>query len=66
MPSAALYWIVVGFLGGALGTAELISRYRDAPAKALRTWPALIYLDINVLASLGAYGLAKVFGWNSY
>jgi hypothetical protein len=51
-------------LGGALGTAELISRYRDAPWRALRTLPALLYITINVCGSLGAYGLAKVFGWN--
>jgi hypothetical protein len=62
--SQAFLWVVVGILGGALGSAELISRYRDAPAAALRTWPAILYLSINVLASLGAYGLAKVFGWN--
>jgi len=57
-------WMVVGGLGGALGVAELVSRYRDAPAVALRTWPAALYIAINVTASLGAYGLAKVFGWN--
>lgn len=56
--------MVVGGLGGALGVAELVSRYRDAPAVALRTWPAALYIAINVTASLGAYGLAKVFGWN--
>jgi hypothetical protein len=62
--SAILAWIVVGVLGGALGAAELVSRYRDAPAGALWTWPAVLYIAINVSASFGAYGLAKVFGWN--
>ena len=57
-------WIVVGLLGGALGGAELISRYRDAPTVALRSWPGVLYMVINVGASLGAYALAKVFGWN--
>jgi hypothetical protein len=56
-------WIVVGMLGGALGMAELISRYRDAPTVALRTWPAIVYMAINVGASVGAYGLANVFHW---
>jgi len=56
-------WLVVGFLGGIVGTAELVSRYRDAPAGAVRTKPALFYVAINVSAALGAFALAKVFGW---
>lgn len=59
-----LLWVVVGVLGGALGVAELVSRYKDAPSLALRSLPALLYVAINVGASVGAYGLAKVFGWN--
>jgi len=61
---AVLAWVVVGVLGGALGVAELVSRYKDAPGLALRTLPAVMYMAINVGASLGAYALAKVFGWN--
>ena len=61
---AIIMWVVVGLLGGALGVGELVSRYRDAPAVALRTWAAGLYVMINVAASLGAYGLARVFGWN--
>lgn len=61
---AVLAWVVVGVLGGALGVAELVSRYKDAPGLALRTVPAVLYIAINVGASLGAYALAKVFGWN--
>jgi len=41
----------------------LMSRYRDAPAGALRTWAAILYIVINIIASLSAYALAKVFGW---
>jgi hypothetical protein len=59
-----LVWTVVGLLGGALGMAELVSRYRDAPALAVRNWSAALYILINVAASVGAFGLAKVFGWN--
>ena len=59
-----LPWMAVGLLGGALGTAELVSRYRDAPAGVLGTWPAVLYIAINVGASVGAYKLATVFGWN--
>jgi hypothetical protein len=32
------------------------------PANALKTWPAVLYIAINVGASLGAYKLAKVLG----
>ncbi len=65
MPDVAwLRWIVVGLLGAALGTAELVSRYKDAPTEAIRTWPAILYLGVNVFASTGAYALAEVFGWH--
>jgi hypothetical protein len=47
-----------------LGTAELVSRYKDAPTEAIRTWPAILYLGVNVFASTGAYALAEVFGWH--
>jgi hypothetical protein len=59
----ALRWVVVIVLGGALGAAELVSRYRDSPKRALFTWPAAFYILINVIASAGAYGLAKAFSW---
>jgi hypothetical protein len=59
-----LAWAVVGALGGALGVAELVSRYKDAPGLALRTIPALFYIAINIGASLGAFAFAKVFHWN--
>jgi hypothetical protein len=55
-----LQWTVVGLLGWAVGTAELVSRYRDAPGAALRSWAAMLYIAINILASFGAYGLAKL------
>jgi hypothetical protein len=61
---ALLTWTAVAVLGGALGIAELVSRYRDAPMVALRTWPAILYVAINLGASVSAYGLARVFGWN--
>jgi hypothetical protein len=58
-----LPWLVVAILGGFVGTAELMSRYRDAPVGAVRTRPALFYIAINIFASLGALTLAKLFGW---
>ncbi len=56
-------WLTVALLGGIVGTAELVSRYRDAPTGALRTKPAFFYIAINTAASLGALALAKLFGW---
>lgn len=42
----------------------MVSRYRDAPAGALRTKASLLYIGINVAASVGAFALANTFGWN--
>jgi hypothetical protein len=35
----------------------LVSRYRDDPRAAVRSWPALVYLAINMAASAGALGI---------
>lgn len=40
-----------------------MSRYRDAPARALVTVPALFYLLINALAAISALALIRAFGW---
>jgi hypothetical protein len=40
-----------------VGTSELISRYKDAPAAALSSLPAQFYIFLNALASLGALGV---------
>jgi hypothetical protein len=44
-------WLVVALLGGLIGTAELVGRYRDAPSGAVANWPALGYVGLNVAAS---------------
>jgi hypothetical protein len=54
---------VAGLIGGFVGAAELVARYRDAPAKALRTMAALIYTLINIIASVAALLFVHVFGW---
>jgi hypothetical protein len=59
-----LDYAVVGALGALVGSGELISRYRDAPAGALRTGPALFYIFINVAASAVALFLIRVFDWH--
>jgi hypothetical protein len=58
-----LQWLVAALLGGLVGAAELVSRYRDAPAGTLRSRPAVLYVIINILASLGALALVRTFDW---
>ncbi|MBA4380509.1 MAG: hypothetical protein C0393_07540 [Anaerolinea sp.] len=62
--AAILEWLVVGVIGAAVGAVELISRYKDEPDNALSSWPAVYYLLINALASVGALGLIRVFKWD--
>ena len=63
-PTNLLAAVLVFGLGGAVGTAELVARYRDEPWKAVATLPALSYIAVNALASLGALAAIKAFGWN--
>jgi hypothetical protein len=50
-------WAAVALLGGLVGTSELISRYKDAPAAALKSLPARFYVFVNALASVVALGV---------
>lgn len=56
--------LVVAAIGGFVGGGELISRYRDAPARALASRPAVAYIGVNLLAACAAYGLTRAFGWD--
>ena len=56
-------YVIVAALGALVGSGELVSRYRDAPAGALRTWPALLYIFINTAASIVALFVIHVFNW---
>lgn len=51
-------------IGGAVALGELVSLYRDAPAKAVLTRPGGIYILLNTLASVAALALVRVFGWH--
>jgi len=55
---------LVFLLGAAIGFTELISRYRDAPFLIASKPPGLLYIALNGFASLTAWGLTQVFGWN--
>jgi hypothetical protein len=63
-----LDWAAAALLGGAVGASELISRYKDHPGAAIKTWPAGVYIAINGIAingiaSASALGLIHVNGW---
>jgi len=63
MDNNALEWFLAGLLGALISSAEIISRYRDEPEYALRTWPSLFYLLLNALASIVALAFIRLFGW---
>ena len=52
-------WVLVALLGAFVGMAELASRYRDEPTKALFTKPAMLYMSLNALASVAALPLSR-------
>ncbi|MCC7175597.1 MAG: hypothetical protein IT159_10405 [Bryobacterales bacterium] len=62
MPQVADYALVAA-LGALVGLAELVSRYRDAPAGAVRTTPGVVYVLLNVAASAAALALVRVNSW---
>ncbi len=43
--------------GGLVGATELIARYRDDPARALRTTPARLYMLVNAIVGWTAFWL---------
>src|ERR1035437_11175333 len=49
---AWLDWVAVALVGGVVGTSELISRYKDDPWAAIRSWPARFYIAANSAASI--------------
>jgi len=59
----AFDYAVVLALGGLVGAAELVARYRDAPARAIRSQPALFYVTVNAAAAAAALGLVRAFDW---
>ena len=59
----SLFYLLAAGLGIAIGTSELVSRYRDAPFRTLVTIPASLYIGLNGIASLAALVLVRQFGW---
>ncbi len=56
-------YLYAGLIGFIVGVTEVLSRYRDSPWKALLNAPAVIYVFVNVSASLLALLLIEVFEW---
>lgn len=57
-------YIWVAFVGFLVGVTELVSRYRDNPARALLNFPAVLYVLFNVAAAVLALFLIRdVFQW---
>jgi hypothetical protein len=63
MDPSWLDWAAVAVLGGVVGASELISRYKDNPWAAIKSWPAIFYVAINCAASVGALGLIHTTHW---
>jgi hypothetical protein len=59
-----LDYFLVGMFGAMVGTTELLSRYRDAPLRAVISGFAAGYIIINVLAAMLALWLLRLFGVN--
>lgn len=57
-------YLFVCLFGGAVGLGEILSRYRDAPRRVIRSLPALFYVLINAGAAALALYLIRVFGWD--
>jgi hypothetical protein len=55
--------LLVALLSALAACAELVSRYRDAPLRAIGSPPGLLYAAINILVGLAAYAVILVFGW---
>jgi hypothetical protein len=61
MQADAVFVFVVGAL---VGAGELVSRFRDEPTRAIASFPGLLYLTVNGLASVTALVVLWTFGWD--
>jgi hypothetical protein len=55
-------YAAVFVFGLLVGTTELVSRYRDKPVAPLGTWPGLIYIGVNAVASVCALWILTTKG----
>jgi hypothetical protein len=66
----AMIWGLIGdytiaaALGAVVSSGEIVARYRDEPWDTLRSLPAVFYMLINALASMGALTIVRTFNIN--
>ena len=63
MAVTTLDWVAVAAIGVVVGASELISRYRDSPARCRSDLAGRILHRINGIASVGALHLIDANGW---
>ncbi|GAA2821463.1 hypothetical protein [Nonomuraea rubra] len=56
-------YLAVVLIGALVALAELVSRYRDDPAGALFSVPAILYLAVNAGGAAAALWMVVQFGW---
>jgi hypothetical protein len=61
--SNLLPYLIVAVIGAAAGATEIVARYRDAPSRALKTRPALLYVVVNAIAAMAALKLIHSLNW---
>lgn len=59
-----LAYLIVFLFGALVGIAELVSRYRDEPGKAILSVPGFLYLFVNIGAACLALYMIDIFGWD--
>jgi hypothetical protein len=55
--------VIAGLIASGVGLAEITTRYRSDPGRALRTLAAKLYLALNAGAGIGALFLIDTLGW---
>ena len=63
MENTLVAYLVVSLFGVIVGTAEVVSRYRDKPTKAIFSPPGILYILVNIGASCLALYFILIFEW---
>lgn len=59
----AVYYVASGAIGGLVGLAELLGRYRDHPKALFSCASSWVYILLNATASVLALYLAETLNW---
>lgn len=63
MTSQLVAYFTASLFGVLVGLSEIVSRYRDEPAKATFSPPGILYIAVNALAACLALYIIDIFGW---